>query len=313
MKNSALPLVSLIVAISLIGSMSAMVLTGDEDDVSYIYTTMSWQQEMVQEVVGDSYEVKSFLKPNSDPHSSALTPSMIISGNAVAYFAIASHIEWEENNLDAIKEQNDIPVFECCEELIEKGIMDELIHGGCDHEEHDHHGHDHEGHSHAYDPHVWTSPERLKQIAEYVKEKMTELDPDNEDVFEAGLNSYLGKVETLRVLEAKLLVDKAVGEIIVWHPSWTYLLPHDVAESSILPTSQSLTTPGEIMKLKGGTAEKPLTVFLSNELEIKGLSEKELNDSGVYVRIIVLNALAMNWLEELEKAIITFGEELPEA
>lgn len=308
MKGNSLPLVSLIVAISLIGSISAMVLTGDEDDVSYIYTTMSWQQEMVQEIVGDSYEVKSFLKPNSDPHSTALTPSMIISGNAVAYFAIGSHMEWEENNLDTIKEQNDIPVFECCEELIEKGIMDELIHGGCDHE-----GHDHEGHSHAYDPHIWTSPERLKQIAEYVKEKMTELDPDNESVFEVGLYSYVGKVDALRTLEAELLGDKAVGEIIVWHPSWAYLLPHDVSESSIMPTSQSLTTPNEIMKLKGGTAEKPLTVFLSNELEIKGLSKKELNDSGVYVRIIVLNALAMNWLEELEKAIITFGKELPEA
>ena len=308
MKGNTVTLVALAVVISLLGSASVMVLTGDEDDVAYIYTTMSWQQEMVQEIVGDTYEVKSFLKPNSDPHSSTLSPGMIVSGKAVAYFAIGSHVEWEENNLDTIKKQNDIPVFECCKELIEKGGMDELLHGGCHNHEHDHGGHDH-----AYDPHVWTSPERLKQIAEYVMERMTELDSNNKDVFEAGCNNYVGKVEALKVLEAELLSTKATNEIIVWHPSWAYLLPHDITESPLMPTSQPLTTPSEIMKLKGGTAEEPLTVFLSNELEIKGLSEKQLNDSGVYVRLIVLNVLASNWLNELEKAIITFGDELQEA
>jgi zinc transport system substrate-binding protein len=305
-RTNSITLVALVAIISLAGSVVVIGATQDNDDRPCIYTTMSWQQEMVEEIVGDSYIVKSFLLPNSDPHSTALTPGSIASSNTVVYFAIGSGVEWELENLSVIKEELDIPTYECCEDLIGWGI--DLLPGECHH-----HGHDHSDHEHgSYDPHVWTSPERLKLIAEYVRDVMMELDPDNAEIFAEGCEGYTKKTDILANLASSVFENKAAGEIVVWHSSWAYLLPDDISEVPILKTAQSLTTPSQMMNLKKGTADEPLVVFLSNEREIKGMTEKELNDSGVYVRIVVINVLAQNWLDELEKAINVFGDELSE-
>ena len=284
-------------------------LTHDNDDRPYIYTTMSWQQEMVEEIVGDLYTVKPFLMPNSDPHSTALTPGSIASSNTLAYFAIGSHVEWEVRNIPVIEEQLNIPTYKCCEDLINEEKMKPLLPGECHHHGHDHGDHDHD----SFDPHVWTSPERLGLMAEYIRDTMIELDPENEGTFTEGCDRYTKRTKDLEDLALDKLSNKADGEIIVWHPSWAYLLPDNVSEVPILKTAQPLTTPSQMMNLKGGTADEPIVVFLSNDREIKGMTEKELNDTGVYVKIVVINVLSLDWLGELEKAINVFGEKLPEA
>lgn len=282
--------------------MAVIGLTHDNDDRPYIYTTMSWQQEMVEEIVGDLYIVKPFLMPNSDPHSTALTPGSIASSNTLAYFAIGSHVEWEVRNIPVIEKELKIPTYKCCE-------MEDLLPGECHHHGHDHSDHDHD----SFDPHVWTSPERLGLMAEYIMEVMIKLDPENKETFMEGCERYTEKTEALNNLALDKLSNKADKDIIVWHPSWAYLLPDNVSEVPILKTAQPLTTPSQMMNLKGGTADEPIVVFLSNDREIKGMTEKELNDSGVYVKIVVINILSLNWLDELERAINVFGEELPEA
>lgn len=310
MRSNATILVSLITIIALVGSVSVIGLTSDHDDNSYIYTTMSWQQEMVQEIVGDTYIVKSFLPPNSDPHSAALTPGILTSGNTVAYFAVGSGVDWEEKYIDIVRGQQNILTFECCKELIEKGDMPHLLPGKCHCHDHEAHDDGHDGHNHSHDPHVWTSPERLTLIAEYVRDMMTDIDLDNKTVFEEGCASYVVKTTELANLAEEKLGNKADSSIVVWHNSWAYLLPSNVSELALMEVAQSSMTPDQMVLLQEGTVDNPTNVFLSNELDIKGFSEKDLENSGVYVNIIVLNPLALNWLDELEKAIITFGSEL---
>lgn len=312
MRSNATTLVSLLTIIALVGSVSVIGLTTDHDDTSYIYTTLSWQQEMVQEIVGETYVVKSFLPPNSDPHSATLTPGILASSNTVAYFAIGSGVDWEEKYIYIVRDQQNIRTFECCEELIEEGSMEHLLPGKC-HEAHDHEEHD--GHNHSYDPHVWTSPERLTLIAEYVKDKMIliDTDPDHKIIFEEGCASYVDKTAKLVDLATEELNNKADSSIVVWHNSWAYLLPSNVSESALMEVAQSSMIPDQLALLQGGTADNPKNIFLSNELDINGFNEKDLKNFGVHVNIIVLDPLASNWLDELEKAIMAFGKELPEA
>lgn len=315
MRSNATILVSLVTIITLVGSAVVIGMTNDDDNESYIYTTMSWQQEMVQEIVGDTYIVNSFIRPNSDPHSASLTPGILVSNNVVAYFAIGSSVEWEENYIDIVRDQQKIQTFECCKELIADGKMKPLLPGKC-HEAHDHDDEEsgHEGHDHgSYDPHVWTSPERLTLIAEYVKDTMIEIDPGNKIIFEEGCASYVEKTNELLIFVEEVLSNKADSEIIVWHNSWAYLLPSNVSEVPLMEIAEASIDPAQISLLQGGTVDNPLNVFLSNELEINGFSQSDLEENGVYVNIFVLNPLALNWLDELKKAITTFGNELLEA
>jgi zinc transport system substrate-binding protein len=306
MKKNAFIAISLVVIIAVAGSAAVIVLTDDSDDKKYIYTTMSWQQEMVQEIVGDEYTVVSFLAPNTSPHATEITPGIITSRNTVAYFAVGSGVEWEEVNLATIRDQQGVTTFECCEELIDSGLMDPLLEG----EEHE--GGE-EGHEHATDPHVWASPERLALIAEYVKDMMTELEPENASVFEAGCASYLTKVDVLIGLEQEYLTGKATTDIIVWHPSWAYLLPDSVTEIELMEVAESTLNPTSITMLQGGTEDNPINVFLSYPEEINGLTQQDLWDMEIYVNIIVINVLADDWVEYLGQVIETLGENIPDA
>ena len=150
----------------------------------------------------------------------------------------------------------------------------------------------------------------LFRSAEYIRDKLIEIDPENETVFIDGCDSYTAKTDALAAYASAELVNKEDATIIVWHPSWAYLLPENVTEEPILKTAQPLTTPSQMMQLEGGTADNPVMVFLSNEREIKGMTEKELNNSGIYVTIVVINPLALNWLSELERAVMIFVEEV---
>ncbi|MGE4577777.1 MAG: metal ABC transporter solute-binding protein, Zn/Mn family, partial [Candidatus Methanomethylophilaceae archaeon] len=205
-----------------------------------------------------------------------------------------------------VRDMQRVTTFECCEELIELGVMDPLLEG----EEHEGTG---EGHEHATDPHVWASPERLALIAEYIRDKMIELEAENAAVFEAGCASYLAKVDICVQLEEEYLSNKATTEIIVWHPSWAYLLPDNVTESELMEVAQSTINPTGIAMLQGGTQENPINVFLSNPEEINGLSQEELWDMQIYVNIIVINVLASNWVEYLAQVIEILGENIPYA
>jgi zinc transport system substrate-binding protein len=304
-KNAAIA-ISLVAILAVAGTAAVIILTDDSDDKKYVYTTMSWQQEMVQEIVGDEYTVVSFLAPNTSPHATEITPGIITSRNTVAYFAVGSGVEWEEVNLTTIRDQQGVTTFECCKELIDQGVMDPLL------EREEHEGSE-DGHGHATDPHVWASPERLALIAEYVRDMMADLEPENAAVFEAGCASYLAKVDVLIGLEQEHLTDKATTEIIVWHPSWAYLLPDDVTEVELMGVAEAASTPSSIAMLQGGTPENPINVFLSEPEQIDGLTQKELWDMGIYVNIIVINILAENWVEYLGYVIETLGENIPDA
>lgn len=310
MKTNAIIAISLVAVLAFAGAGTVMLLTNDKDDSEYIYTTMSWQQEMIQEIVGDEYKVVSFLKPNTSIHGTEITPGIIASSNTIAYFAIGSGIEWEEANMATIRDQQNITTFECCGDLIAEGIMDPLLEGG----EHEHeHEHEHDGHHHATDPHIWTSPERLALIASYVKDKMVELEPDNASVFETGCASYLEKVDTLVELQQQWLTGKETTEIIVWHPSWAYVLPSNVTEYELMEVAQTASLPGNIEILQGGTEESPITVFLSYAEEINGMSQDELRGAGIYVNIVVINPLAINWIDYLGYAIEELGKNISDA
>jgi ABC-type Zn uptake system ZnuABC Zn-binding protein ZnuA len=142
---------------------------------------------------------------------------------------------------------------------------------------------------------------------------MTELEPDNAAVFEAGCASYRAKVDVLIGLEQEYLTGKATTEIIVWHPSWAYLLPDNVTEAELMEAAEAASTPSSIAMLQGGTPENPINVFLSEPEEINGLTQQGLCEMGIYVNIIVINILAGDWVEYLGQVIVELGVNIPDA
>ena len=96
--------------------------------------------------------------------------------------------------------------------------------------DHDHlhdHGHDH-GHSHShdmggYDPHFWLDPILLSQLAEPVAEALSQVDPENAEVFAANAADLVERLEELDAQFTEALTPFAGATMITNHTAFGYL------------------------------------------------------------------------------------------
>ena len=135
--------------------------------------------------------------PGESPHSFEPTPEQMKKvAEATAYFKVGSGVEFEVVHMDTILEQNpDLQVFDCSED-ISVISLDEHYGKESHHEEEEEHEHEGEEHDHDHegtDPHIWTSPENFKKMAEVVYNGLVEIDSDHQDEYYANYQSYISK------------------------------------------------------------------------------------------------------------------------
>lgn len=303
MERRVTVMIALVAAISMVsgGVLIAVTDSSETDGRPVIYTSMNWQKEMVQEIVGDGYIVYSFIGANQDPHYYEGTPvDAARVGNALAYFYMGAGMGWEEKYVNAAADSG-VRSFDCFD-----GAGIEPYLGGCTHE-----GHDHGGGADSPDLHIWTSPWNLTAIAEYVTDVMKALDPENASVFEEGCNRYVDGENGTKQLEAlatDLLKTPADGEelmLVVWHGSWGYLLRDcGIDQHSIEGLTDSF---GTVLGLGDLNHGEPYIIFVGTEAERRNASAAA---PGYDTEII--NPLAGNWLVALEDAILKISEGLIE-
>jgi zinc transport system substrate-binding protein len=270
----------------------------DNDSKGTIYVTMSWQKEMVEEICGDDYEVVSFLSAGTSPHSTDMTPGDITgASSASVYFYIGSGVEWELSNLSTIEDS--IPGLDTVDFC--SGLT--LLPGDTDEGE-------------ISDPHVWTSPTYLAEFAEVVKDKLTELYPDDASTFEAGYESYTAKTTALQEAADNALSGLDGANIVIWHPAWAYLLePYGISQEELKGPVEDSTTPSAVIAaLIGSTsADNRVNIYVESASDLP-LTQSQFEENGIYVTVIEVDALSTNWLTELGYVIGVFGDtiEVPE-
>jgi zinc transport system substrate-binding protein len=147
-------------------------------------------------------------------------------------------------------------------------------HGEEAHSDEDGHNHDEEahsdedGHNHGEemlnDPHVWLDPERLVVVAKAVAAKLSEVDPDNSEVFATNLAVFVAELETL---DQKFLTGLASCErdlIVTAHAAFGYLADaYGLSQEAIAGLSpESEPTPKRLNEIgKEAKADGTTTIF----------------------------------------------------
>lgn len=73
------------------------------------------------------------------------------------------------------------------------------------------------------DPHIWLSPKRVITIIEAIQEEMSNLIPQNADLYKKNANNYIEELNLLDS-EIKVALEDVIGKnVIVYHPSFAYL------------------------------------------------------------------------------------------
>lgn len=223
------------------------------DGALRVIVSIPTQQTFVERVGGRHVEVHSIVQPGYDPHTYELTPHRIAAlSDADLYVRIGVPFEhvWmgrirsanrEMRILDAHSGLNPYNLSghdhdEGHGELIaEQGHSDEHRQIG----EHDHAG--------EHDPHVWTDPLLVKQMAGRIRDQLIELDPENAEDFRRNYQAFAAELEALDREIRSLLAPVSNRKFMVFHPAWGYfaaaygLTQIPIEKAGKEPTPRALT------------------------------------------------------------------------
>lgn len=223
MKLKAL-LISLIAVIMLAGCSSDSndsKTTSNEDNNSEkqelkVYTTVFPLYSMTKEIAGDTLEVESVYPKNVNMHNYEPSQKDILSYAKGDLFIYTNH------ELDPVAKKidetigNDVEVLEAFDNK-DEFIKDEH------HHEHEGEDHDHDHHHGEFDPHVWLDPELSIQMAEKIKNKLIELNPDEKATYEANYETLKADLEDLSKELDEATKDKSRDTVYISHESIGYL------------------------------------------------------------------------------------------
>ena len=76
-------------------------------------------------------------------------------------------------------------------------------------------------------PHYWLDPENARRIAQLFKNKFSELDPKNEDVYERNLKAFDARLSAAERTWAADLGAIKGKPVVAWHTSWRYFAEYN--------------------------------------------------------------------------------------
>lgn len=190
-----------------------------DDQTLTVYTTVFPLTSFVEQIAGDTVNVESIYPQGTDMHSYEPTQKDMISYSDGDLFLTTS------NELDPVASsiaetiKNDTEIIETAADINAEAFL----------ESHHEHGHeeahsDEEEHDHgSMDPHIWLSPSLASDMALSVKTALTELSPDNADMYNENYEALKADIEQLDEQLTQISSDPVNTDVFISHESIGYL------------------------------------------------------------------------------------------
>jgi len=270
------------------------------------------QRYFVQRIVGDNYRVNVMIPPGHSPATYEPTPrEMKTVSESVLYFRIG-HIAFEGAWMDKIASLNTgMKIVDTSEgvSLITGAAPHSHGESGVEHPYDRHDGHD--GHG-GIDPHIWLSPSAVKIQLEHILDAFLELEknPGNRALYETNYRDFTADIDKLWAESKESLAPLEGKKFMVYHPAWSYF----AREYGLVqfPIEIEGKTPGAAdMKRIIDTAKRENIRVIFVQRQFDSHSARTVADE-IAGKVIVMDPLDPDWLENMKKIARTFKEVLIE-
>ncbi|MBQ6862127.1 MAG: zinc ABC transporter substrate-binding protein [Alistipes sp.] len=177
-------------------------------DEPTIYVTIAPLRSVVERIVGDDFRIEVLVPAGASPETFEPSARQYVALNEARWIFSTGLIDFETTLLHRLENQAKII-------NLSEGI--DLIAGSCSHAHHHHDGH----HHHGVDPHIWTSPLALKQIAENSYRAIAAAYPDSVK-YAQNFARLSADIEALDRRTEAALQQAEVKMVVVYHPALTY-------------------------------------------------------------------------------------------
>ncbi len=177
----------------------------ETSDKPQIIATIAPVKYLVDQIVGDDFEVSVLVPAGVSPETFDPTPKQYIALSDAEAVVAVGLIDFEANILRRLEDKS---------RLINLSAGVDIIAGSCSHN----HAHDH---AHGIDPHIWTSPIQLQLMAQNCYSALAELYPDSLHY----RTSYLKLQSRLEELDSRvtgMLLASPIDCFVIYHPAYSY-------------------------------------------------------------------------------------------
>ena len=268
-----------------------------EDGKITVAVSLQPYATLVKMLGGDRVNVVTLLPPGADPHNFEPKPAVIKAFSlAQVYFSDGSGLDkvWLPRFLAANKDVKVIDISKNIEWM------------KSEHDDHDIHGHHHD--EDEIDPHIWTSPYRVKFLAQNIYQALKQLDPEHETFY----TDQVQRVQNQLTAIARKLNETVIGlpsdrrSFIVFHPSYGYLAKDFKLKQYAIEVNGKEPKPRDLANLiKMGRKKGIKAVFVQPEFS-KRAAETIAKDLGAVV--VETDPLAADFIGNTEKFIQVLKE-----
>lgn len=266
---------------------------GKTPDSNTIVVSVEPQQTMLEEIVGDRFDIVTMLTPGANPET--FEPGMQARRQletAQAYFT-TGHLPFEHRLEEAAGGK--VRIVDTS-----NGITP--VYGTHEHS----HGENHEGHHHhegeGADPHVWTSVKNARIMARNMYDAAVELQPESKDFFTVRYEALDHRLDSLdKAFAARLGASSNPKSFAIWHPSLSYLA-RDYSLNQVAVGFENKEMPASTLRdVIGKARDAGVKVFFFQK-EFDSRQAESLN-SEMGTTLITINPLDHDWEQQLDSIV----------
>jgi zinc transport system substrate-binding protein len=199
---------------------SSLSCAGDKPSV---FVSILPQKYFVEQIAGDLVDIQVMVKPGASPATYEPKVSQM-KKLAVSELYFAVGVPFEQAWLERIAGVNSQMKIVKTDAGIKKLAMEKHLHDDEEDDSHEEHaGDDQENEQEeGLDPHIWLSPQLVKQQATVICTSLKELLPEQTTLFETNLARFIKQIDDLDTELREILRGKENLRFMVFHPSWGY-------------------------------------------------------------------------------------------
>ncbi len=250
------------------------------------------QKTFVEKIAGNDFKINVLIPPGSNPAAYTLLPSQLKDiANSAVWFRIGYigfEYSWKDKIIQANSAMKVIDLSDGLDLIADKK------------EQHGDHAH-----LQGVDPHVWLSPNLVKQMAKKILDELIVLKPEKRAVYKTNYLNFLNEIDSLdREIRSKLK-PFAGRKIIVFHPSLSYYARDYGLVQYSLETGGKQPTPQQVAKVVDlANAENIKTIYIQSEFDREHARVFAEEIDGKIIQVSPLNPAWFKNLREITEVFI---------
>jgi len=158
------------------------------------------------------------------------------------------------------------------------------------------------------DPHIWLSPALVRIQAETIYEALAALDAAHADDYRANLDAFVADVDALDAEIRETLAGVEQRRFMVFHPSWGYFARDYELEMMAIEVGGQEPSAAELAELIARAKEEGIEVIFAQPEFNTEAAETIAREVGG--EVLLISALAEDWLENMRRVADTFAQQL---